>query len=523
MIHPTAGALPTVEAKGLSKTFGSVKALDNASIRFSPGRLHALLGENGAGKSTLVKCMLGYYKADAGSLLIDAQQVTIAKPQDAHALGLGMVYQHFTLVQQMTVAENLVLARADVPMIIDWKAEHAALRDFMRRMPFELDPEYPVSSLAAGEKQKLEILKQLYLGRRFLVLDEPTSVLTPDEADEVLSEMRRLADAHELSVVLITHKFREVMGFAQDVTVLRNGQVIGTRKIEETTQDELGSMMFGAAPDSSVQVSRRESLTTEAYLVVEDLRVRGDRGTLAVDGATLRVGGGEIVGVAGISGNGQKQLVEVLAAQREMESGRVSVAGRPYNRTRREMQDRGVFVLTEEPLANACVRSLSVMENLALRRYNRPPMATGFLLHRGVMRRIADELIARYQIKTPSPFASIENLSGGNVQRVVLARELSEDVRLLVAQNPCFGLDAAAAAEIRGQLLAARDRGAAILLISEDLDEVLDLSDRILVISAGKIVYEIGRQEADRYEIGRHMTEAIQPHKLLSPMDGHYS
>jgi simple sugar transport system ATP-binding protein len=509
MTEGPANPPPTVETIGLSKRFGSVKALDNASIRFAAGRLHALLGENGAGKSTLVKCMLGYYRADAGSILVDGRQRAIAKPQDAHALGLGMVYQHFTLVQQMTVAENLVLARAQVPLVIDWKAELQALHAFMRRMPFELDPEYPVSSLAAGEKQKLEILKQLYLGRRFLVLDEPTSVLTPDESDEVLGEMRRLTDAGELSVVLITHKFREVIGHAQDVTVLRGGQVVGTHRMEETTQDELSELMFGSTAAESSLPPRRDAANTRPYLEVTDLTIRGDRGTLAVDGASLSVCGGEIVGVAGVSGNGQKQLVEVLAAQRDPESGSIAVAGKPYRRTRREMQRRGVFVLTEEPLANACVRSLSVMENLALRRYDRPPIASNFLLRRSVMRRIAEDLIARYRIKTPSPFASIETLSGGNVQRVVLARELSEDVRLLVAQNPCFGLDASAAAEIRGQLLSARDRGAAILLISEDLDEVMELSDRILVISGGKIVHEVGRDEADRYEIGRHMTQAI--------------
>ena len=251
-------APPTVETIGLSKRFGSVKALDNASVRFAAGRLHALLGENGAGKSTLVKCMLGYYRADAGSILVDGRQRAIAKPQDAHALGLGMVYQHFTLVQQMTVAENLVLARAQTPLVIDWKAEHEALGAFMRRMPFELDPEYPVSSLAAGEKQKLEILKQLYLGRRFLVLDEPTSVLTPDESDEVLGEMRRLTDAGELSVVLITHKFREVLGHAQDVTVLRGGQVVGTHRMEETTQDALSELMFGSAAAESTLPPRRD-------------------------------------------------------------------------------------------------------------------------------------------------------------------------------------------------------------------------------------------------------------------------
>jgi len=502
---------PTVEAIEISKRFGSVLALDRVSVRFEAGRLHALLGENGAGKSTLVKCLLGYYRRDEGSVVVDGTPQPVSQPREAHALGMGMVYQHFTLVEPMTVAENLILSRAHVPAIVDWRAEHEALREFMRGMPFQLDPEHPVTSLAAGEKQKLEILKQLYLRRRFLVLDEPTSVLTPDEADEVLGEMRRLADEGRLSVVLITHKFREVLSFAQDVTVLRDGRAVATRRIEDTSREELANLMFGKTAVSSGPVTR-DTVKGEVYLDIDNLSALSDRGTLAVDGARLAVRSGEIVGVAGVSGNGQKQLVEVLAGQRPAAGGEIRVAGVPYHHTRREIQRHGVRLLTEEPLANGCVRAMSVMENLMLRQYDRPPVAAGPLLRRSVMRRLATDLIERYRIKTPSPAARIDNLSGGNVQRAVLARELSRDVRLLIAQNPCFGLDAAAADEIRGQMTAARNRGAAILLISEDLDEILELSDRILVMSGGRIVYEVSRDAADRYEIGRHMAEGRKDH-----------
>jgi simple sugar transport system ATP-binding protein len=502
----SAAAPPCVEVRALSKRFGPVQALCDASVRFAPGRVHALLGENGAGKSTLVKCMMGYYRADSGVVRVDGVAQQIRSPQQSRALGLGMVYQHFTLVPQMSVAENLVLGRAEIPRAIDWKSEHRALSAFMRAMPFKLDPAQSVASLSAGEKQKLEILKQLYLGRRFLVLDEPTSVLTPDEADQVLSEMRGLAGNGALTVVLITHKFREVMRFAQDVTVMRGGRILATTEVAATTIDELAQRMFGQAGIAAPARKTSARAPANVYCEVRNLTALGDRGTLAVVDTSFLVRKGEILAIAGVSGNGQKQLVEVLAGQREAAGGSVLVAGQPYRRTRAEMQRYGVCLLTEEPLYNDCVRSLSVMANLALRRYDRAPIAWHGWLRRRLLRRWAEGLIARYRIRTSSPLARIDSLSGGNVQRTVLARELSEDVRLLILQNPCFGLDAAAASEIRTQLADARDRGVAVLLVSEDLDEVLELADRIAVMSGGRIVHEVDRADADRYELGRHMT-----------------
>jgi len=497
---------PFVEIVSLSKRFGSVQALDTVSERFPPGCFHALLGENGAGKSTLVKCLMGFYKADDGNILIDGRERRIDGPQSVQGLGLGMVYQHFTLVEPMTVAENLVLARPEIPAVIDWGAERADIARFMDDAPFTLDPDAPVSSLAAGEKQKLEILKQLWLGRRFLILDEPTSVLTPAEADEVLGQMRRLTDAGTLSVLLITHKFREVMTYARTVSVLRGGRHVGSAVVAETDEGHLAEIMFGASAPRA-DIARAERADAAPYLQIAGLRARGNRGELSVHDAALEVSPGEIVGVAGVSGNGQKELVEVLAGQRSAEAGTVRVARQPWTGARSEIRARGVRLLAEEPLANSGVRKMSVMENLALRDYDEAPLARGILVSRGAMRRKARDLIARYKIRTPGPDAALETLSGGNVQRTVLARELAGSVKLLVAQNPCFGLDASAAAEIRSQLIEARNCGAAILLISEDLDEVLQLSDRVLVMSSGRIVYETPGARADRYEIGRHMTE----------------
>jgi len=505
-------APPEVAVVDLCKSFGNLRALDRVSVEFRSGRMHALLGENGAGKSTLVKCLMGYYRADAGQILVRRRQRPILHPRDAHALGLGMVYQHFTLVPQMTVAENFLLGRERLPAVIDWAAEHAALGAFMARMPFQLEPRRLVATLAAGEKQKLEILKQLYLGRRFLVLDEPTSVLTPAEADEVLGQMRRLTEAGQLTVVLITHKFREVMQFAQDVTILRAGKVAAHTDVAGASESGLAAMMFGQslAPEKSGSSARTAPPDAGPYLELDGLNAIGDRGTRVVVDASLTVRSGEIVGIAGVSGNGQKELVEILAGQRNPQRGAVRIAGRPFGGTRRELERYGVSLLTEEPFANAAVRSMSVMENLAFRQFDRPPLAAGgFIFRRRALRPFAQALIERYGIRAGSPSARLETLSGGNIQRTVLARELSREVRLLIMQNPCFGLDVAAAAEIRRQIVRARNGGAAVLLISEDLDEILELSDRVLVMAGGRITYETERSSADRYEIGRHMTQGL--------------
>jgi simple sugar transport system ATP-binding protein len=501
---------PSVEVTNLSKRFGSVQALDSVSVRFESSRLHALLGENGAGKSTLVKCLLGYYHADAGQIAIDGRMVRVSHPGQAHALGLGMVYQHFTVVPEMTVAENFILGKEALPARIRWSDENDKLRAFMADMPFRLDPERKVSTLAAGEKQKLEIIKQLYLGRRFLVLDEPTSVLTPAEADEVLGEMRGLANANRLTVVLITHKFREVEKFAQDVTVLRAGKLAGSLSQKEASKEALAAMMFGASTlDKPHFLTTASANETSPYLHIADLHADGARGTPVLNGVNITVHPGQIVGVAGVSGNGQKELVEVLAGQRALKSGAVYVDGKPYSGTRREIKRAGVSLIAEEPLTNSAVRSLSVMENLALRQFDEPPLAFGkYFLNRMQFLLFARNLIARYRIRASSPFVRLDTLSGGNVQRAVLARELSRNVNLLIIQNPCFGLDEAAANEIRKQIVQARDRGAAVLLVSEDLDEIMEISDRILVFSGGVVTYETSRDNAEVYEIGRHMAGA---------------
>jgi simple sugar transport system ATP-binding protein len=511
------GAALSLEVIGAGKSFGAFRALDDVSLRVAAGSVHALLGENGAGKSTLVKGLIGYSKLDQGSVLVGGREHEINSPRAAHALGIGMVYQHFTLAPGMTVAENLLLTRGALPWRLDWPRERAELAAFMAGMPFGLDPDRLVSGLAAGEKQKLEILKQLYLKRRFLILDEPTSVLTPQEAQDVLGMLRGLAQAGELTVLMITHKFHEVSAFADDVTVLRKGRMVGRARTADTNPGELAGWMMGearvAGVDAATPAAARAPLAADAPvgLDVQGLKVDNDRGTRAVQSLSLQVRRGEIVGLAGISGNGQKELVEALLGQRAVAGGTVAVNGRPYAASRREMQQQKVFSLPEEPMRNACVAHMSIAENMALRDFDRAPLCRqGWRIDRAAMKARAQGLIAAFNVKPPVPQRAIGTLSGGNVQRAVLARELAASVNLLIAANPVFGLDFAAVADIHARILAVRAQGAAVLLISEDLDELLELADRILVIENGAIVYETPAAGADRGTLGQHMAGHAQ-------------
>ncbi|HEU0200001.1 MAG TPA: ABC transporter ATP-binding protein [Burkholderiaceae bacterium] len=587
-----------LETYRLTKRFGDFTALSEVSIRVAPGTVHALLGENGAGKSTLVKCLVGYHHPDEGGVMIDGREQAIDSPQRARALGIGMVYQHFTLVPSMTVAENLVLARGGVPFVVPWRRRRAELEQFMQRTPFRLDLDAPVAALAAGERQKVEILKQLYADNRFLILDEPTSVLTPEESDEVLAAVRDLAHRGELTVLMITHKFREVLAYADDVSVLRRGAFVGGGPLAEFDAHRLAELMIGGAldakpapapneevagstaggrasetllagaanagsvalrspgakhddmnfaafvrvPPRAARNSRcsasdvtfrtdrhaaappaegdpgtaapptpqpaeenRRAAAPPTVLEVDGVEIANDAGRTVVQGVALRVAAGEIVGIAGVAGNGQRELVEALLGQRAAARGRIRVNGEPYRGRRAELRRHRVGSLPEEPLRNGVVARLSVADNMALRNFDERPLAHGAWRNPGAAIAQAQRWIEAFNVKTRSPHAPIATLSGGNVQRAVLARELSRDCRLLIVMNPVFGLDFAAVDEIHGRLLAARARGAAILLVSEDLDELLELSDRILVMSSGRITYETATPAAARAQIGRHM------------------
>lgn len=496
----------SLETIGMTMQFGGFTALDDVSIKVPAGSFHALLGENGAGKSTLVKCVMGFYRPTAGEILVDEREVRIESPRDASALGLGMVYQHFTLVPSLTGAENLVISREKVPRIIDWKKERQALGEFMEGMPFKLPLDVPVREMAAGEKQKLEIAKQLYLDRNFLVLDEPTSVLTPGEAQEVLGLLRTMTRSGWLTVLMISHKFHEVTAFADDVSVLRKGKLTGSGKVSALDHKSMAMMMIGDQQITALDSRKSQDEAAPVVLAVKSLKAPDRSGLKSINIEALEVRAGEIVGIAGISGNGQKEFLEVLAGQRPRSAGEIMVKDASYEATRTQSRELNVRFIPEEPLRNACAPRMTVAENLSFRTFDLgqdgKPVSW---ISMSAMRAYAQRLVAQFRVKTASLSSPIASLSGGNVQRAVLARELTGEVDLLIVSNPCFGLDFSAVAEIRARIMRARNLGAAVLLMSEDLDELLELSDRILVMSDGALVYETPAATADVQTIGQHM------------------
>lgn len=495
--------VPVLSLRHISKHFGPVKAIDQLDLDIGEGTFHAIMGENGAGKSTVAKCIMGFHPADEGEIMIRGKVANIANPKDAHRHGIGMVYQHFMLVDNMTVAENLILAREKFPFVFNWNKETKALRTFIERMPFRPDLRTYVRDLSAGEKQKLEIIKMLYLGCTVLILDEPTSVLTPAEADSILSFLKRSVDGKKFTVIMISHKFREVFRYADTLSVLRKGKYIGGGKVNDFTKAQIAALMVGA---KVTEIPARENHPdTAVKLKIDALADENELGVTVLDNLSLHVKRGEIYGVAGVAGNGQKRLVEILAGQRKPKSGRVYVDGKKFDTGRRSIDENGFYCLPEEPLRNACVAEMTVAENMALRYFDKAPFQKNGIISRKNINDKAVELIERFNVKTPSPETPIRALSGGNVQRAVLARELSGDASVLVISNPCFGLDFSAAADIRALLLQARNNGTAILLLSEDLDEIIALSDRIGVIFNGAIVYEIPSAGVDINILGEKM------------------
>jgi len=496
-------ANPVISVKNISKSFGVTKALDKVTFEIEEGTFHALMGENGAGKSTIAKCIMGYYGADDGELLIHGSKTAITNPKDAHRHGVGMVYQHFMLVDNMTVAENLMLAREALPFVFNWTREKKSLIEFMSTMPFQLDLKKLVRDLSAGEKQKLEIIKMLYLNCKVLILDEPTSVLTPDEADNILSFLKRLVIENKFTVIIITHKFREVFGYADTLSVLRKGKYVGGGKVTGFTKADIAELMVGNKVSEMPQ--RRNYADNVLKLQLLDLYDKEGSDIAVLNNLSLKVKKGEIYGIAGVSGNGQKRLVEILAGQKTATSGKIMVDAKEFVPMRKAMQETKFYCLPEEPIKNACVPEMSVAENMSLRFFDKVPFhRKGIVIKKNINEK-AEELIKKFNVKTPSPQTPIKSLSGGNVQRAVLARELSEDAEVLVVSNPCFGLDFVATVDVRALIIQARNKGTAVLLLSEDLDEIMELSDRVGVIYNGTIVYETSAGEVNIKILGEKM------------------
>ncbi|HEY77323.1 MAG TPA: ABC transporter ATP-binding protein [Thermoflexia bacterium] len=494
---------PAVQMRGITKRFPGVLANDHVDLEVYPGEVMALLGENGAGKSTLMNVLSGLYRPDEGEILIHGWPVHLHSPRDAIAHGIGMVHQHFMLVETLTVAENVILGLDTVGWVPRMEEVHRQIEALSEQYGLRVDPTAYIWQLSVGEQQRVEILKLLYRGADILILDEPTAVLTPQESADLSRTLRRMADEGK-AVIFITHKLDEVMAFADRVTVLRAGKVVATLRTAETNKVELARLMVGR--EVLFRLEKRTCQPGEVALEVKDLQALNDKGLPALRGVSFQICAGEILGIAGVAGNGQRELAEVITGLRRATGGSVRVYGRDItNRSPREIIEAGISHIPGDRVGVGLVPNLPISDNLAMKAYRHPPLARGPLLDRSAMRDFARRLVEAFRIATPSPQTPARLLSGGNQQRVVLAREITASKGILVAVYPTRGLDVGATEAVRKALLEERDKGAAILLISEDLDELMQLSDRIAVLYEGQVMGVVVPEETTPEAIGLMM------------------
>jgi len=498
---------PVLELRGITKQFPGVLANDHIDFELRRGEVHALLGENGAGKSTLMNILYGLYQPDEGEILIKGERVRLHSPKDAINRGIGMVHQHFMLIPVMTVAENIVLAneptRAGV--LLDTEAADRRVRELSKSFNFAIDPDARVESITVGQQQRVEILKALYRHADILILDEPTAVLTPQEAGELFEILGTLT-REGMSVIFITHKLNEVLEIADRITVVRRGKGIDTVDRQGATEEGLARMMVGR--EVLLRVDKPASDPGDPLLTVDDLHVFDDRGLEAVRGVSFEVRGGEIVGIAGVDGNGQTELIDAITGLRKTAFGRVSIAGRDVTGAAPgTVLDRGLGHIPEDRQRRGLVLEFSLAENVALHDYDRPPDSRwGWLFPRQLIRR-ARELLTQFDVRGGGPQTRASSLSGGNQQKVVLAREIGREPSVLIAAQPTRGLDVGAIEFVHRRLVEARDNGKAVLLVSLELDEIISLSDRTLVFYEGEIVAEHG-PDVSEDQLGIEMTGA---------------
>jgi len=492
-----------ISMEGISKRFPGVVANNDIDFGVRRGEIHALLGENGAGKTTLMKILTGLYQPDEGQIRVDGRAVTVRSPRDAIDLGIGMVHQHFMLVQSHSVAENIILGLDAPRFVLNLGQVERQIAKLADQYHLQVDPGARVWQLSVGEQQRVEILKALYRGARILVLDEPTAVLTPQEAEELFKTLRSMvSEGH--TVVFISHKLSEVMSVADRITVLRRGEVVDTVAASETSKEELARMMVGR--EVLFRVAKRDSSPGEVVLEIDGLRALNDKGLEALRDVSLTVRHGEILGVAGVAGNGQRELAETVVGIRGVTKGRIRVDGSDVtNKPAREVMDRGVSYVPADRMGAGLVTNLSVAENLILKCYREPPICNGFFLNAEAISAHAEELVRTYDVMTPGIQTRARLLSGGNLQKLILAREISSRPALMVAVYPTRGLDVGATEAVRRLLLEQRDAGGGILLISEDLDELLSMSDRIAVLYEGRVMGVRDSEEASVEELGLMM------------------
>jgi simple sugar transport system ATP-binding protein len=503
-------APPVLELRGITKRFPGIVANDHIDLDLKRGEVHALLGENGAGKSTLMNVLYGLYKPDEGEILMNGEPVGLKSSKDAIERGIGMVHQHFMLIPVMTVAENIVLANepTHAGIMLDYGAARARVRELASQFKFEVDPDALIANITVGQQQRVEILKALYRKADILILDEPTAVLTPQEALDLFGILRNLK-AEGMSIIFITHKLNEVLEIADRISVLRRGKKIDTVPREGATESGLAQLMVGR--EVVFRVEKPPPAAGETLLQVEDLHVTDDRGVEKVRGLSFEVRAGEIVGIAGVDNNGQTELLDALTGLRHPDSGRIVVGGREFVRaTPREMVDEaGVGHIPEDRQARGLVLDFSLAENLSLHDYRHPPDSKwGWLYPKRLLTRAA-RLLPEFDVRGGGPSTPARALSGGNQQKVVLAREIDRDPRVLIAAQPTRGLDVGAIEFVHRRLIAERDEGRGVLLVSLELEEIYALADRILVMFEGEVVGEF-KPDVSEETLGLAMTGVTQ-------------
>jgi ABC-type uncharacterized transport system ATPase subunit len=494
-----------VEMRGITKRFGDVVANDHINLAVPANCIHAIIGENGAGKSTAMNILYGFYTADEGEILVDGQVRSIASPRDAINLGLGMVHQHFMLVEPLTVTENIILGAEPVAgLVIDYKQARARVRLLGEQYGLKVDPDARICDLSVGQQQRVEILKMLYRGARILILDEPTAVLTPQEAAELFAILRRLRDQGK-TVIIITHKLEEVLAISDSITVMRDGKVVSSFPTAQATAEELARMMVGR--EVLLRVEKQEARPGPTVLTVRGLTLKDRQGKLLLDNVSFEVRSREILAIAGVEGNGQTELIEVLAGLIRSASGEVLLEERsislldPYDRRR-----LGIAHIPEDRHRRGLLLSFNLADNLILGVHRDPPVSGLVLLKREVIMQRARRLVREYDVRPPKISLAARALSGGNQQKLILAREFDTKPKLLLAAQPTRGVDIGAIEFIHRKIIELRDAGAAVLLVSAELDEVLNLGDRVIVIYEGRIVGEVDPRLANQEELGLMMT-----------------
>jgi len=508
--------MPTVlELREISKSFPGVLANDHVNIDLQEGEIHCLLGENGAGKTTLMNILYGLYKPDSGEIHVRGKKADIHGPNDAISRGIGMVHQHFMLVPVMTVTENVMLGVEEKRngVFLDRAKVAKRIREISQLYGLEVDPDAYIKDLPVGTQQRVEIIKVLYRQADILILDEPTAVLTPQEVDGLFKVLRSLVEKGK-SIIFITHKLKEVMALANRITVLRNGRTVGTVVPSEVSPEKLASMMVGR--EVNLVVPKKKANPTKPVLEVKDLYVEDERGQMSVHGVTFDVKMGEVLGIAGVQGNGQTQLVYALTGLLPVQAGEIRILGEALKRgaTPRQILERGVAHIPEDRQRHGLILTFPIHDNMMLCTYYKMPFARGISLQEKTILSNAETLVEQYDVRTPSIYVPASSLSGGNQQKVIVAREFSRPIKLLIASQPTRGLDVGSIEYIHSRIIEKRDEGAGALVVSSELDEILALSDRIAVMYRGQIVDIVPAAQASKEYIGLLMA-GIRPEDAL--------